>query len=224
MIFTKTPFKLILTLTFSIAIFSSCVNPKTETSNSDTFSTEEALINSGEQIVEATFKPLDIPKEENDGRLSLKINFHNSDKDCYFPGEQIPIIVEYQNLTSTTFQIADYDVVAINPLIGAKAQIYPRVYENDGQEIFTPEHLTFSQYGYLKETKGHSLEPYETFEVLVETYFFPPKIIATSTAGERQNITPPSGTYLIQFGYVNVSNPEYWEGAISSNAIEVCIE
>lgn len=208
----KISIKLVLTITFSIAILSNCTNPRKETSNPNEFNTEEVT------------ELVNMPKEGNDGRLSLNIILINSKNICYSPGQLIPIVAEYHNLTNIAIQIADYDVVAINPLIGAKAQIYPHVYKKDGEEIFTQEHLTYSQYSYTKETKVNSLEPNDSMIVRIESFFFPLKIITTSTTGSTENITPPSGDYLIQFGYVNVGTSEYWEGSISSNVIEICIE
>ncbi len=62
------------------------------------------------------------------------------------------------------------------------------------------------------------------FDILIETYTFPLKIINVDSKGENQAIPTPTGKYLIQFKYIGTDKNNYWSGIVSSNAIEVCIK
>lgn len=221
MSFKKTSFVFIIALVISLTSLSGCMSSKIRTHNTDTYITEQLSVT--DSFLDFTATPeFVIPTEENDGRLVINIKLPQSN--CYSPGDLIPIRLEYKNLTSGPLQIIDFDVIAINALIGAKAQIFPFIYYKNGLEVFTPEHFFLDQVAYMKETKTHSIKAGETFSTLTENYSFPPIIIDTSTAGESQKINTPPGDYLIQFKYVNIDNPEYWDGVISSNVLEICIK
>jgi hypothetical protein len=216
MYFIKSNLKFTLIL---VLLLSSCSVSKTQYTNTEPTATYAVV-----HIATTIPEPFSFPEGTNDGQLALSIKIYDKKDRCYSSNEVIPISLEYKNLKADKLLIADYDAIAIHPLIGAKAQLYPFVYNENNQEVFTPEHLMLDQFAYMQETKVHLLESGETFNILTETYSFPSMIIGVSATGESQNIPIPSGVYFLQFKYVNIGNTDYWEGVISSNVIEICIK
>jgi len=191
----------------------------TPTNNPSLNPTSDIAISPSASVTSTLFE---IPKQETDGRLSLIIN-KVSDR-CYAPGEVIPLILIYKNLTQNALRIAGYDILSIHPLIDSEGQLYPFVFYQTGEEIITPEHLKYVQVASMEEKKTYILNAGEDFKVQIRTYAFPLLIIVSDTTKGNIKIPTPSGNYLIQIKYLSQSNNSYWGGVISSNAINVCIK
>lgn len=222
--FSKLTIKIFIVLVLITQATLSCLPPIFSQSNIPIENTKPnvPLNKTITPVMSSTPKPLEPPREETDGQLTLVVKKTNNK--CYSPGDTIPLVFTFKNISEQAFKIADYDVLSIHPLIGGKGQVYPFVFNQYNEKIITPEHLIFVQVANMEETKVYTLDAGEYFDTLVENYVFPLKIIAVDDNGENQEVSIPAGTYLIQFRYISSGSDSYWQGLISSNVVDVCIK
>lgn len=161
----------------------------------------------------------DNPEQVTDGKLRLSIK--GSDEQCYKPGDFVPLTIAYENLTSDSLTIVDYNVVDTHVLYTARGQLFPIITTLHNERVFAPYDFMMVEVFNLNSPILHELPPEGIFEVLIK-YYFPPEIVKFDMHGQMQVKPMPPGQYLFKFVYISNRQGDSWEGAISSNQIKIC--
>lgn len=151
----------------------------------------------------------------------LKVLIEEPDQKCHKPGEFIPIMITYQNLTDKPLIIADYNIVAANAVTSYGA-VFPVLTTTNNEEIifaydYMGDKITFIDFVLLREIPQKS-----SFEVLVD-YYLPTGGVGIAKT-QNFSVLPP-GQYILQFLYATrefQDIPTPWSQKMASNQIMIC--
>ena len=185
-------------------------------------------------------KVYDDPRQISDGRLKLTIVEENKQchklgtftnlsngKVVYKPGDLVPIILTFENLTNEPLSIADYNVVAFASSLTLEnsARVIPVLSALNGQRITSldeEQSVGYQIYQTPSSTLVRELFGKSNFEITIK-YLPPAQVLYLGESGERGSMPLPAGHYLLKYVYDATGYQGSWSGVISSNQIEICI-
>lgn len=176
------------------------------------------------ETLEAYSTPLsveDVQEQVTDGKMLFIIEI--LEPRCYKPGEFISFRLIFRNLTNQDLRLSNQFNLNNNGYLG---EIRIIIHTPSNQSMPDLSAVARIDYVINTPTKDHIEIPSSQEHVFVLEYPFPIEYIdlAGSIAqNETKFITPAPGKYFIRFIYENYSEPEVWNGVISSNQLEVCI-